>query len=101
MSRILLLFLCLASVLAVAAPALATTCGDDCYATCCTEDGACRSDDSITCLTDCLKDCGGDGVPPVPEPEPVPMPDDPQPDDPQPDEPAPEEPAPDNGSSTW
>lgn len=46
-------------------------CRDDCYSNCCGSDSLCQTDDEIKCLSDCLKDCGGDNIPEPPEPEPV------------------------------
>jgi len=46
-------------------------CRDDCYSSCCDDDPLCRDQDDLTCLTNCLKDCGGDDLPDVPAPKPA------------------------------
>lgn len=45
-------------------------CRDDCHSKCCT-DSLCRGKDDAKCLSDCLKGCGGQDVPPVPPPKPA------------------------------
>ena len=46
-------------------------CRDDCYSDCCGGDSLCQGDEEVSCLTSCLKDCGGEDVPAVPAPTPV------------------------------
>lgn len=76
-TRIVLSFCCLAFICLFSLPAQAA-CRDDCKVTCCDDSGLCRSGESITCLTECLKACGDDDIPPAPDPSPV----DPEPDQP-------------------
>lgn len=69
-SGIILSFCCLLFACLLSLPAQAA-CRDDCHSDCCGDNGLCQSEDQLSCLVDCLKGCGGDDIPPVPEPEPV------------------------------
>jgi len=62
-------FLILAGILCVASTPAWAECRDDCYSSCCGGDTLCQGSDAMSCLVDCLKACGGQGVPDVPEPK--------------------------------
>lgn len=67
------MFVCLllGGILFVAFSSASAACRDDCHSDCCGSDSLCRSQEQLTCLTNCLKECGGKDVPDVPAPQPA------------------------------
>lgn len=47
----------------------AVSCRDECYQSCCGDEGICNGEDEEACVSDCLKECD-DNVPVVTAPEP-------------------------------
>ena len=70
MSKILLALSCLAFVCVLTVTAQAA-CRDDCHVSCCGDGGLCQTEEQNSCLVECLKGCGGEDVPAVPEPAPA------------------------------
>ncbi len=52
---------------AVQADSSAASCRDECYSSCCGDEGICNGDDEEACVSDCLRDCD-DSVPVITAP---------------------------------
>ncbi len=48
--------------------ASAISCRDECYSSCCGDEGICNGDDEEACVSDCLKECDDGSVPVVTAP---------------------------------
>lgn len=54
--------------LALHTDASAASCRDECYSSCCGDEGICNGDDEEACVSDCLKECDDSSVPVVTAP---------------------------------
>jgi len=46
--------------LAIDTDSSAASCRDECYTSCCGDEGICNAEDEEACVSDCLKDCDDD-----------------------------------------
>lgn len=56
-------FFLMAGLLAIERTDAYAGCREECYTSCCGDEGICNGEEELSCVSDCLKDCGDDGYP--------------------------------------